>query len=54
VIDIPALTRSVARAGYTGDVEVEVFNADVWAADGDATLATLVRRHAELVAPHLS
>ena len=27
-----ASTRSVARAGYRGDVEVEIFNADLWAA----------------------
>ncbi len=52
-IDFGHLTRSVAAAGYAGDVEVEIFNADVWAADGDAVLATLVRRYAELVEPHL-
>ena len=31
-IDFPTFTRSVARAGYRGDVEVEIFNADLWAA----------------------
>lgn len=49
-IDFAALTRAVAAAGYTGDVEVEIFNADVWAAPGAATVA---RRYAELVEPHL-
>ena len=41
----------VVRA--TGDVEVEIFNADVWAADGDAVVSTLARRYVELVEPHL-
>ena len=52
-IDFPHLTACVAAAGYRGDVEVEIFNADVWAADGDAVLATLARRYVELVEPHL-
>lgn len=52
-VDLAAFTRAVAAAGYAGDVEVEVFNADVWAAPGDDVVATLARRHAELVAPHL-
>jgi sugar phosphate isomerase/epimerase len=52
-IDFPHLTSLVAAAGYTGDVEVEIFNADVWAAEGDAVLATLARRYVELVEPHL-
>ncbi|MUL44153.1 sugar phosphate isomerase/epimerase [Streptomonospora sp. PA3] len=43
--DIPALHRAVDAAGYTGDIEVEIFNADVWAADPDAVLATVTRRH---------
>ena len=30
-IDFPTFTRSVARAGYRGDIEVEIFNADLWA-----------------------
>lgn len=52
-IDFTHLTACVAAAGYRGDVEVEIFNADVWAADGDAVLATLARRYVELVEPHL-
>lgn len=43
--DIPALHRAVDAAGYTGDIEVEIFNAEVWAADPDAVLATAARRH---------
>ncbi|WP_235999575.1 sugar phosphate isomerase/epimerase family protein [Qaidamihabitans albus] len=52
-IDFGSLTRAVAAAGYTGDVEVEIFNADVWAAPGADVVATLARRYAEIVEPHL-
>lgn len=52
-IDFAHLTRCVAAAGYAGDVEVEIFNAEVWAADGDAVVDTLARRYVELVEPSL-
>ncbi len=42
VIDFPALTEAVARAGYDGPIEVEIFNEDVWSRDPDDVLATLV------------
>ncbi|MCA2220195.1 sugar phosphate isomerase/epimerase family protein [Nonomuraea aurantiaca] len=49
VIDFPPITRAVAAAGYTGDVEVEIFNADVWAADPDEIVATMKHRYARVV-----
>lgn len=49
VIDFPPITRAVAEAGYTGDVEVEIFNAAVWAADPDEVVATMKRRYAQVV-----
>ena len=52
-IDFPRLTSLVAAAGYTGDVEVEIFNADVWAAPGRDVVETIARRYVELVEPHL-
>ncbi|WP_066043409.1 sugar phosphate isomerase/epimerase family protein [Herbiconiux solani] len=52
-IDFPAFTRAVAAAGYDGDVEVEIFNAEVWAAPGAEVVATMARRYAELVEPWL-
>jgi sugar phosphate isomerase/epimerase len=52
-VDFPAFTAAVAATGYAGDVEVEIFNADVWAAPGDDVLATMSRRYAELVHPYL-
>ncbi|MDG4801015.1 sugar phosphate isomerase/epimerase family protein [Micromonospora sp. WMMD980] len=48
-IDFPPLRRAVQAAGYTGDTEVEIFNAEVWATDPDQVLATMAERYVELV-----
>ena len=53
-IDFPAFTRSVARAGYRGDVEVEIFNADLWAAPPAEVVDTMVERYLDLVQPYLA
>jgi sugar phosphate isomerase/epimerase len=52
VIDLAAITAMVDATGYAGDIEVEIFNADVWAAPGDDVLALMKDRFATLVAPH--
>lgn len=49
VIDFAPLTAAVTEAGYTGDIEVEIFNADVWAADPDEVLPRIMARFGELV-----
>ena len=54
VIDFEPFGRAVAGTGYDGDVEVEIFNADVWAADPDEVLARMKDQYAKLVAPPLS
>lgn len=43
-IDLAAFLALTDATGYRGDVEVEVFNAEVWAADPDQVLATTTRR----------
>lgn len=53
VIDFAPITRMVAATGYTGDVEVEIFNEAVWADDPDDVLATMAQRYRDLVLPHL-
>jgi sugar phosphate isomerase/epimerase len=53
VIDFGPVTTWVAEAGYTGDVEVEIFNAEVWARDGSAVVAAVTERFRELVLPFL-
>ncbi|MEW9549409.1 sugar phosphate isomerase/epimerase family protein [Nonomuraea sp. NPDC050783] len=51
VIGFGPITRAVLDAGYTGDIEVEIFNAEVWAADPDEVLATMKARYADVVLP---
>ncbi|MFG2066830.1 sugar phosphate isomerase/epimerase family protein [Micromonospora tulbaghiae] len=48
-IDFPPLRRAVEAAGYSGDVEVEIFNAEVWATDPDRVLATMTARYVDRV-----
>lgn len=50
VIEFGPLARAVETAGYTGDVEVEIFSAQVWERDPDEVVATMIRRYADLVA----
>ena len=50
-IDFRSLTSLVQQTGYRGDIEVEIFNAEIWAADPHATVATLIRRYVEHVLP---
>jgi sugar phosphate isomerase/epimerase len=52
-IDFASFTRSVAQAGYAGDVEVEIFNANLWAQPPTDVIATMVQRYLELVEPYL-
>jgi sugar phosphate isomerase/epimerase len=44
-IDLRALRSAVDEAGYTGDIEVEIFNQALWDADPDLVLDTLVKRY---------
>ena len=52
-IDFAAFTRSVAKAGYRGDIEVEIFNADLWAAPPAEVVEVMAGRYLELVQPYL-
>ncbi|GAA1925069.1 sugar phosphate isomerase/epimerase [Microbacterium aoyamense] len=54
VIDIASLTRAVEGTGYAGDIEVEIFNADVWAADPAHVVRRTAEAFGEAVSPHLS
>jgi sugar phosphate isomerase/epimerase len=48
-IDFGPLSRAVTAAGYTGDVEVEIFNQEIWNTDPAAVVARTVRAFAESV-----
>ena len=52
-IDFGPLTRAVVDAGYTGDIECEIFNADVWARPYDEVAAETADAFARVVTPHL-
>jgi len=52
-IDFATITGWVAAAGYTGPVEVEIFNEAIWAQPGGTTLAQVTERYDRLVEPHL-
>ncbi|MCL1871319.1 MAG: sugar phosphate isomerase/epimerase [Promicromonosporaceae bacterium] len=52
-VDFESITRWVAEAGYAGDVEVEIFHEEVWAAPAERTLATMADRYARHVLPYL-
>jgi sugar phosphate isomerase/epimerase len=54
VIDFASITAMVDQTGYDGPVEVEIFNADIWAAPADEVLATMAERWYELVLPWLA
>jgi hypothetical protein len=40
----------VTAAGWTGHAEVEIFNQEIWDADGDQTIATVRARHEAVAA----
>ena len=50
VIDFPPVVAGVLSAGYTGFVEIEIFNQDVWDAPADQTATTIRQRFASLLA----
>lgn len=52
VVDFATIGTWVRDAGYTGDIEVEIFNQEIWDADGDTVLETVKARYAELVLPY--
>lgn len=51
-IDFAALTRAVVAAGYSGDIEVEIFRQEIWNDDPRTVVATVSDRFARLIAPY--
>lgn len=52
-VDFATITRWVIEAGYTGDIEVEIFNRAIWETPGEQTLATMIERHTRFIEPYL-
>jgi sugar phosphate isomerase/epimerase len=53
-IDFSAVTRAVLAAGYAGDIEVEIFNQEIWDADPAETARRTVRAFDACVAPFVA
>ncbi|OYN88570.1 sugar phosphate isomerase/epimerase family protein [Parenemella sanctibonifatiensis] len=51
--DFTSTTQWVRDAGYTGDIEVEIFNVGIWEQGAPTIVATMAQRYADLVLPHL-
>lgn len=54
VIDFASLTRAVTETGYDRDIEVEIFNADIWATDPAEAVRRTASGFATSVSPHLA
>ena len=52
-VDFAAISAWVSGAGYTGDVETEIFNEEIWADEPVATARTVGERYARYVRPYL-
>ncbi len=54
VIDFASLTRAVEATGYDRDIEVEIFNEEIWATDPlEACPPHRAMHFAAAVSPHL-
>ncbi|RLK52466.1 sugar phosphate isomerase/epimerase family protein [Microbacterium telephonicum] len=53
VIDFASLTDAVVATGYDRDIEVEIFNEQIWATDPAVAVAVAVAGFAASVSPHL-
>lgn len=54
VIDFGSLTRAVEAAGFDGDIEVEIFNEEVWASDPLLAVQRTSAGFTAAVSPHLA
>src|SRR5665648_871609 len=52
-VDFASIGGWITSAGYTGDVEVEIFNQQVWDTPGDDVLTTVEDRYRRYVLPSL-
>ncbi|MBW1641134.1 sugar phosphate isomerase/epimerase [Microbacterium resistens] len=53
IIDFATLTRAVVDTGYDRDIEVEIFNADIWATEPAEVVRRTAEAFARVVSPHL-
>lgn len=51
VIEFRPFTQAVSDAGYTGPIEVEIFNQQIWDTPGSDVVDTMIERYDRLVRP---
>jgi sugar phosphate isomerase/epimerase len=49
VIELRRIRSAVGRAGFSGPIEVEIFNHDIWKMDVDSVLELMRQRYLEFV-----
>ncbi|RZS68155.1 sugar phosphate isomerase/epimerase [Agromyces ramosus] len=54
VIDFASLTEAVEATGYTGDIEVEIFNKEIWDTSFGEAIARTAAGFDAAVVPHLA
>lgn len=50
-IDLPGLTRSVDAAGFSGDIEIEIMNDELWDLEPEVLLDRCIARFASSLSP---
>ena len=53
VIDFGLLTQAVVASGYEGDIEVEIFNEEVWATEPSLAIERTAAAFSKAITPHL-
>jgi sugar phosphate isomerase/epimerase len=53
-VDFTSIGRWMSAAGYTGDIEVEIFNQSIWDTPGDEVLETITDRYLRHILPSLT
>ncbi|MFC3300036.1 sugar phosphate isomerase/epimerase [Arthrobacter agilis] len=54
IVDFASITTAVERVGYRGDVEVEIFNQEIWDTAPATAVARTIDGFQSAVAPHLA
>lgn len=54
LIDFEVVSEAVSQAGYVGDIEVEIFNSDIWASPPAEVISRVQESFSAIVEPHLT
>jgi sugar phosphate isomerase/epimerase len=54
LIDFSVITKAVYEAGYNGDIEVEIFNSEIWSTSSSEVIAKTIDSYKNVVEPYLA